>query len=35
MIGFYRYTRWFENGVPARTTYFEDPDVARDTGGGL
>jgi len=20
----------FENGVPARTTYSEDPDVARD-----
>jgi hypothetical protein len=23
-------TRSFENGVPARTTYSEDPDVLRD-----
>jgi len=35
MIEFYidtnLYTRRFENGVPARTTYSEYPDVARDS----
>ena len=35
MIEFYRYTRCLENGVSARTTYSEDPDVLRDNANAF